>query len=122
MTKKELSRQHEDHIAKLYGGIRSKSSGAAHSDKGDVRADRQMIECKLTGEVGGPPQRTVLLGVMEKTADEAWSENKIPAVCLRLWNPDSPLAGTEGWVDFTVRLASDDADIYAHAVDGSNGY
>lgn len=114
MTKKELSRQHEEFIAKVYSGIRSRSSGAAVSDKGDVRADNQMIECKMTGEPGGIAKRSSLLSVMEKAADEAWSENKEPVVCLRLWNPISPLANVEGWVDLTVRLTSDDCEQYGH--------
>lgn len=108
MTKKELSKQHEDYIAKLYNGVRSKSSGAAVSDKGDVRTDYEMIECKMTGEPGGTAKRSSLLSVMEKAADEAWSERMLPVVCLRLWNPSSPLAGPDGWVDFTVRLTNDD--------------
>lgn len=108
MTKKELSRKHEDYIARVYGGVRSRSSGAAHSDKADVRTYNEMIECKMTGEPGGNPKRTSLLTVMEKAADEAWAENKLPVVCLRLWNPDSPLSDPEGWVDFTVRLTNDD--------------
>jgi hypothetical protein len=107
VTRKELSRQHEEYIAKVYDGKRSRSSGAAASDKSDVRTSEEMIECKLTGELG-KPKRTSLLTIMEKAADEAWSENKEPVVCLRLYNPDSPLANTDGWVDFTVRLTTDD--------------
>lgn len=110
MTKKEVSVAHESYIARIYDGRRSRSSGAAHSDKGDVRANtsRTMFECKVTGEPGGVEKRSTLLTVMEKTADEAWSEGKDPAVCLRLYNPSSPLANPEGWVDLTVRLTADD--------------
>lgn len=107
MTKKELSKQHEEAIATLYNGKRSRSSGAAVSDKADVRTKTEMIECKMSGEPGSP-KRTSLLSVMEKAADEAWSEEKEPVVCLRLWNWESPLADPDGWVDFTVRLTTDD--------------
>lgn len=108
MSKKSLSIEHEDYIARIYRGKRSRSSGAAVSSKGDVRTDEVLYECKLTGAPGGVPKRSTLLNVMEKTADEAWSEGRQPAVCLRLYNPDSPLANPDGWVDFAVRLASDD--------------
>lgn len=110
MSKKELSRRHEDYVAKIYDGKRSPSSGASVVDKGDVRAKTSatIFECKLTGAPGGPSKRTTLLSVMEKTADEAWAEGLEPAVCLRLFCPESPLANVEGWVDLTVRLTADD--------------
>lgn len=110
MTKKELSKQHEEYVARIYGGTRSRSSGASDVDKGDVRAESSetVFECKLTGAPGGDSKRTTLLRVMEKTADEAWAEGKEPAVCLRLFCPESPLANHEGWVDLTVRMLADD--------------
>lgn len=110
MTVKELSRQHEELIARMYGGKRSRSSGASAVDKGDVRSqtDETIFECKLTGAPGGDSKRTTLMKVMEKTADEAWAEGKQPAVCLRLFCPESPLSNQEGWVDMTVRLTADD--------------
>lgn len=111
MTVKELSRQHENAIAKLYNGQRSRSSGASDTDKGDVRigSSKTIFECKLTGAPGGESKRTTLLGHMEKVADEAWAEGKQPAVALRLFNPESPLSGHDGWVDLVVRLAKDDS-------------
>lgn len=80
-------------------------------DKGDVRvaSSRTIFECKLTGEPG-KPKHTTLLGQMEKVADEAWAENKEPAMALRIFNPESPLSGVDGWVDFTVRLTRLDAE------------
>lgn len=110
MTKKELSRKHEDYIARLYDGKRSAASGASDTNKADVRTDEVFYECKLSGAPGGPPKNTTLLRVMEKAADEAWSEGRAPAVCLRLFNPTSPLADLEGWVDMTVRLTADDSE------------
>lgn len=118
MDKKRLSKQHEDFVANVYGGIRSRSSGASDVDKGDVRSKTttSIFECKMTGEPGRPKSST-LLKVMEKMADEAWAEEKEPVVCLRLFNPESPLASREGWVDLSVRLTSDDAvreRLYGH--------
>jgi len=111
MTKKELSKQHEEYIARAYLGERSRSSGASDTDKGDVRVQgsKSLIECKLTGAPGSSSKRTTLLSHMEKVADEAWAEGKEPAVALRLFCPESPVANVDGWVDLTVRLTLDDA-------------
>ena len=112
MTKKELSKQHEEFIAEKYNGQRSPSSGASDTDKGDVRVEgsKSLIECKLSGAPGSGSKRTTLLSQMEKIADEAWSEGKKPAVALRLFSPDSTLSNVDGWVDMTVRLTTDDAE------------
>lgn len=112
MTKKELSKQHEEFIANRYNGERSRSSGASDTDKGDVRVSSTgtLIECKLTGSPGLPSKRSTLLTHMEKVADEAWAEHKQPAVALRLFCPESPLSNLDGWVDLTVRLTTDDSE------------
>lgn len=110
MTKKELSKQHEEFIAHVYGGVRSKSSGASDTDKGDVRAatSNTLFECKMTGAPGSDSKYTTLIRQMEKAHDESWAEGKEAAVCLRFFCPDSPLSNVDGWVDFTVRLTADD--------------
>ena len=78
MDKKALSREHEDYVANAYGGVRSPSSGASDSSKGDVKTDDTLYECKLTGGPGETSKirRSTLLKEMEKIADEAWSEGK----------------------------------------------
>lgn len=100
-------------MAVLYRGRRSPSSGASDTDAGDVRvvSDETLFECKgKWGErVGAKPVRSTLVGQMEKVADEAWSEGREPAIALRFWLPDSPLADRFGWVDLAVRLLNDDA-------------
>jgi hypothetical protein len=111
MDKKKLSREHEEFVANAYGGKRSRSSGASDSDKGDVRTDDTLFECKLTGGPGETSKirRSTILKEMEKIADEAWAEGRSPALCLRYFAPDSPFASkVTGWVDFTVRLMGDD--------------
>lgn len=110
-TKKARSEEQERYIAKMYGGRRSPSSGAALHDQGDVRAaaDGTLFECKMTGEPGGEPKGGKLVTDFEKIADEAWAEGREPAVALRFWNPDSVLADPQGWVNLTVRLTNDDA-------------
>lgn len=112
-SKKSLSVEHEEWVARRYDGKRSKSSGAADTDKGDVRIESQdtLFECKgKFGErTGQKPVRSTLVSQMEKIADEAYTEGKDPAIALRFWMPDSPLA-IGGYVDLAVRLLRDDAD------------
>lgn len=124
-SKKALSVEHEKFVAKAYGGRRSPSSGAADHDQGDVRAaaDGTLLECKYKGSPAEPlKSKPSLLTIMEKVADEAWAEGKEPAVALRYFWPDSPLANRDGWVDLTVRITNDDAvrsDFIMHI--GENG-
>lgn len=112
MTNKEKSKLHEEWIARIYDGVRSRSSGASATDKGDVRvsSSKTIFECKVTGTPGEPSKYTTLIRHFEKVADEAWAENKSPAVALRYFCPDSPLAAHDGWIDFTVRLTHEDAE------------
>ena len=110
-TTKRLSADHEDHVAAVYNGRRSPSSGGANNDNGDVRATLDLIECKLTGGPGQEPKRTTLLRQFEKIAEEAFHEGRSPVVALRIWCPDSILSDTEGWVDLSVRLLEEDAQM-----------
>lgn len=110
MTKKALSEEHENYIANRYDGKRSRSSGGAAHDQGDVRCPDFLIECKgkFGIRTGSKPVRSTLVTQMEKIADEAWSEDKAPAIALRFYMPDSPLANSHGYVDFMVKLLEDD--------------
>src|SRR3954468_5917999 len=108
---KALSVEQEEHIAGLYDGIRSESSGGADTDQGDVRSPSLLIECKMTGGPGRPPEKqkkATLVRVMEKVAEEAWTEDREPVVCLRFFDPESRLSDNDGWVDLTVRLTHED--------------
>lgn len=109
-SSKDRSVEHEEYIAKVYGGRRSPSSGASLTDPGDVRPrdEDTLFECKTTGEPG-KPKRTTLIQIMEKVWDEAAECSREPAVAMRYFDPTSPLANRKGWVDFTVRLTTDDA-------------
>jgi hypothetical protein len=112
-SKKWFSEQHEERIAGLYRATRSRSSGAAEHDQGDVRARLFLIECKHTGSFDKPARSiSVKLDDLEKIADEARSEGKLPMVALSIYCPASPLADYHGYVDLCVRLAND--DIYYH--------
>lgn len=111
-SKKRLSRDHEEFIAKLYDGRRSPSSGAQAHDAGDVRTKETLFECKgkFGPRVGAKPVRATLVEQMEKITDEAYEGMRVPALALRYYMPDSPLANMEGFVDLVVRLAGDDSE------------
>lgn len=126
-TVKARSVQQEDHVAALYDGVRSRSSGGADNDQGDVRTSDSLIECKYTGgpehdrkkiAEGKPLKRSTLLKHMEKVALEAWQEGREPVIALREYAPESKLAGSDGWVDLTVRVQHEDvhrARVYTEA-------
>jgi hypothetical protein len=104
-TSKWYSLQQEAHVARQYGGVQSKSSGAAAHDYGDVRTATKLIECKFTMK---PPKK--LLDDFEKNAREAYAEGLEPLLVLRWHAPDSFLADREGYVDLSVRLTCNDVD------------
>lgn len=108
-SSKELSIRHEEHIAKLFDGKRSPSSGAAETDAGDVRCKHLLIECKMTGSPGNMVSKPLpkFVQEFEKIAQEAWAEGKDPVLALRYYFPDSILAGPDGWIDLGLMLASD---------------
>lgn len=111
-TTKALSVLQEERIAHLYRGKRSKSSGAAAHDQGDVRTATELIECKYHGQPGGTPISVPRpVAELEKVAKEAWSEGREPVLALRYYLPDSILADNDGWVDLTVRRTCDDVEL-----------
>lgn len=105
---RSFARMHEDWIAKQYRGKVSPSSGASSVDCGDVRTDSELMECKATGHQKPAKSISVKLDVVEKIADEAYSEGLIPALPLRIYNPDSPLSDMYGNIDLICRLVRDD--------------
>lgn len=110
-TTKAASLDQENYIAELYKGKRSVSSGAADHDQGDVRDSVHLIECKMTGNVLKPAKSiSVRLSDLEKIVDEAYSEGRTPALALRIYNPSSTLADTNGHVDMILRLVRDDKE------------
>lgn len=100
----------EDAIAKLFDGKRSKSSGAAEHDAGDVRCKYLLIECKVRMSAIVTKPLPQFIQQLEKVAEEAWESGKSPMLALRYYSPTSKLSGPDGWVDVTVRTAADDAD------------
>lgn len=108
-TVKRFSVDHEDFIAKCYGGRRSRSSGAADNDAGDVRTSEFLIECKTVVPNVEKPKRPAFANQMEKITEEAWVEGRVPILAIRYFDPDSILADRDGWVDLVVKRVVDDS-------------
>lgn len=108
-TVKRKSVEQEDFIAAQYHGRRSASSGAAVTDPGDVRTETSLIECKVMGNPEESIKRPGFARDMEKITEEAWSENRIPRLAIRWYDPESILADRNGWCDVVVKRVVDDS-------------
>jgi hypothetical protein len=108
-TTKRSSVEQETRVASLYEGRRSRSSGAAVNDSGDVATVDELIECKTTGEPGKPARIPVFVNHLAKVVEEARERGRTGSVALRFYSPDHYLSNRDGWVEVTVRLTSDDA-------------
>lgn len=103
--KKKLSTEHEKYIAKICKGKRTRNSGALITEKGDVLSADYLIDCKMTGEPGKPAKSiSVKIKDWEKIWQEALEVNKLPALALRIYNPDSPNANHNGYIDFILTI------------------
>lgn len=108
-TVKRKSVEQEDFIAAHYEGRRSRSSGAADTDAGDVRTCMHLIECKVMGNPEESAKRPGFARDMEKITEEAWSEGRMPALAIRWYDPDSILSDRTGWCDVIVKRVADDS-------------
>lgn len=106
-SRKRISVDHEEAIARAYSGVRSPSSGGAAHDYGDVRCPTLLIECKATMAESRPK----VLKEFEKIAVEAYAEGREPALALRYFAPESILADVDGFVDLIARRVADDAHV-----------
>lgn len=114
-TSKARSIDHEEHVARRYGGRRSPSSGASFRDIADVDTIELAIECKETGGPGEDPiSKPRFIGLLEKLADQAYPNGKDPVLALRFYLPDSALADLQGWVDVAIRPLDVDVEHEAH--------
>lgn len=110
-TSKARSLDQEDHVAAVYGGRRSRSSGASIRDPADVMTDLLDIECKTTGGPGEKPvELPGFVKELEKLARKAFANGKAPILALRYYKPESILADYSGWVDLAVKPLDVDAD------------
>lgn len=100
---KDISKKHEEYLAKAYKGQVSPSSGASIREKGDIRTPEYLIEAKCRGNIGKPVSSS-LVKLMEKIYQEAIEVEKEPVVALRFFSPESILADENGWVDLAVHM------------------
>lgn len=108
-SSKWFSVEHENFIAYLLGGRRTKASGASPHDLGDVNAPPWLVECKMTGNPSEVSRKSKLVKDFEKIAVEAHKMGLNPMVAMRYFDPSSPIANNEGWVDLVVMTAQDAA-------------
>lgn len=115
-SNKARSVEHEEFIARHYGGQRNAGSGALDTEHGDVVTATTIFECKMTGEpklckhhlpwhsCEACYRKPTMVARMEKVWDEAAEVGKDGALALRFYDPESPLANGYGFVDLVVRL------------------
>lgn len=114
---KRLSQLQERWIANHYAGTVSPSSGGAVTDEGDVANHYTLFECKYSGKPGNDnPGVRLSANLLNKIHDEAREVGKMPAVAIRLYDPDSPMADLDGFVDWIARPVGDDQMMYDHWV------
>jgi hypothetical protein len=109
-TAKRYSIEQEDYVARIYDGRRSRTSGAAEHDAGDVLCEALLIECKVRMPAQVTKPLPKFIQQLEKIAEEAFESGKDPMLALRYYAPNSILADRDGWVDVSVRRMCDDAD------------
>lgn len=115
-----LGRTLEETVAATYGGRRSRSSGAAKGDKGDVRFTIQICgpecsddeclgrfydytaECKTTEKASVSIKKEV----WDKIVQEAREQGRRPTMFLRIYDHD-----TGKHIDLVVRDINDDAEM-----------
>jgi hypothetical protein len=104
-TVKALSVEHENFIAYLFGGKRSRSSGAAPGDPGDVRADPWLVECKMTGNPECGQQE---IEARQRTSRRS-PKRRLRRESIRWWRYAGmtrfSLSNNEGWCDLVVMRA-----------------
>jgi hypothetical protein len=110
LTKRERSIDHETKVAKKYGGIRSKTSGAHIKDHFDVRCPYDLIECKTTGEPGNE-KTSRIVKLLEAQIDSAYEVGCRGSLNLRYFQPRSPNSDPDGYIYITVRLTKDDVEL-----------
>jgi len=90
----------EHRVARAVGGRRVSGSGASMFSKGDVRADRFLIECKRTvhGSIG------VKKVWLDKIAREAAAAGKEPALAIEIAGGPEDAHGERDWIMVPLRV------------------
>jgi hypothetical protein len=79
-TNLKLSRTQEKGVAKRLGGQLTVSSGNKWFDKGDVKTDRYLVECKTTGKLS----YAIKSSELRKIETEALLEGRNPVLVFDL--------------------------------------
>ena len=97
----------EKRIEKLYGGFRSRSSGAAKGRKGDVEISfakcQWLAECKATEKKSISLEREVWEKIEQEAAAYGWR----PKMFLEFQDPDDP----RNILTLVVREVNDDVEM-----------
>jgi Holliday junction resolvase len=104
-TTTAMAQRHENHIAKMYEGRRSPSSGASWSDKGDVRFSVRDFEftseCKATEK----KSYSIKVDTWNKIVEEAQEQNRRPCMFVRFQTESGKI------IDLVVRDINDDLEM-----------
>jgi hypothetical protein len=102
LSRKAMSIEHEEYIAKMLDGKRERASGASITAPGDVITPTHLIECKVS-ESG-----TVSLSAKQwrKISEEAATRGRRPMGALRLRDPYNK----DRHVDVLVKLLDDEVE------------
>jgi Holliday junction resolvase len=103
MTAKQMSVEHEDFIAKVFGGKRERASGANPTRPGDVYVhdEKILIECKVSES----NSVTINSKKLDKLRQEAAQRGCRPMAALRLRDPYNG-----DHIDVVVKLLDDEIE------------
>jgi hypothetical protein len=102
LSRKQMSVEHEEYIAKMIGGKRERASGASITAPGDVIGDEYLIECKVS-ESGSV---TINAKQWRKIREEAATRGRRPMAALRLRDPYNK----DKHIDVIVKLLDDEVE------------
>jgi hypothetical protein len=90
----KASQHHERRLAQLLGGTRPAASGAFWTRKGDVRAEKYLLEHKYTSKNSISISRTVL----DKIRTEAIMDQRVPLLALHINGRNYMLMEEDDWL------------------------
>jgi len=91
--------EQEHRVARAVGGHRQRGSGASMYAKGDVSADRFLVECKRTVHASISVKKAWL----DKIAREAAAACKEPALAIEIAGGPDDAHGERDWIMIPLR-------------------
>jgi len=91
--------EQEERVARLVRGHRQRGSGASMYAKGDVSADRFLIECKRTEHASLSLKKSWL----DKISREAAAASKEPALAIEIAGGPDDAHGEREWIMIPLR-------------------